>query len=122
MRFALVLFVLTAIVLALMATQGDNRTDAALLIPYLDVRLVSPLILMVASSLGIGFLLGYLSGLPSRIGAGRRARKAEQQLAKVVPATATGVPAAGGASTTQSIADDIARRTAAVQRDAPPSV
>ena len=126
MRFALILFVLVAIALALMATQSANTDWVGLALPYTDITLRSPLILMVASSLGIGFLLGYLSGLPARIGAGRRARKAEQKLARVAPATATGVPAdatvTGDAATTASIADDIARRTAAVQRDTPPSV
>ena len=126
MRFALILFVLVAIALALMATQSANTDWVGLALPYTDITLRSPLILMVASSLGIGFLLGYLSGLPARIGAGRRARQAEQQLAKVAPATATGVaPTAtsgAGAAETASIADDIARRTAAVQRDVPPRV
>ena len=88
---------------------------------------------MVASSLGIGFLLGYLSGAASAGSARRGApSKAEKQLAQVAPATpvaATGVPvsraqpvATGTASDTQNLADEVARRTAAVQRDTPPSV
>lgn len=132
MRFALVLFVLLAIFVALMATLPLNREDVAFLIPYTSLQFSGPRILVLASSLGIGFLLGYLSALPGRIGASRRAKKAEQQLAKVAPATpvaATGVPASrvqpvatGTASDTQSLADEVARRTAAVQRDTPPSV
>lgn len=131
MRFALILFVLLAIVVALMATLPLNREDVSFLIPYTSLQFSGPRILVLASTLGIGFLLGYLSALPGRIGASRRARKAEQQLAKVAPASSdvtTGVPASrvqsstGTASDTQSLADEVARRTAAVQRDTPPSV
>ena len=130
MRFALFLFVLLAIFVALMATLPLNRDDVEFLIPYTSLQFAGPRILVLASSLGIGFLLGYLSGLPGRIGAARRAKKAEQQLAQVAPATpvaATGVRASppvatGTASDTQSLADEVARRTAAVQRDTPPNV
>ena len=130
MRFALVLFVLLAIFVALMATLPLNREDVDFLIPYTSLQFSGPRILVLASTLGIGFLLGYLSALPGRIGAARRAKRAEKQLAQVAPATpaaATGVPAApvaatGTATDTQSLADEVARRTAAVQRDTPPSV
>ena len=128
MRTIFFLLLLVAIAGILLATQDANLDNwVALQLPFSDVDVSSPLLGWIGGSLGVGFVLGYLVGLPGRIGASRRARKVEKQLAQVEPATVRDAHAGRPAPATsteademQRLADEVARRTETVQRDAPP--
>ncbi|MEM6289280.1 MAG: LapA family protein, partial [Bacteroidota bacterium] len=90
MRLALFFLLIIAVFGILLATQDANvDTWVALQLPFVDVNLTSPLLGWIGGSLGVGFVLGYLVALPGRIGAARKARKIEKQLA----ATGTAAPA-----------------------------
>ena len=141
MRLLLFLLVIAAFVFLLLATQPANyNQDVSLRLPFVALSVTGPLLAWVAGSLGVGFLLGYLGALPGRFGAAARARRAEKQLASAETATASTVSAARAdasaaradatsanrraamdASETQSLADEVARRTAE-RRNVPPGV
>ncbi len=134
MRILLFLLVIAGFVFLLLATQPDNYgRDVQLLLPFVNMTVTGPLLAWIAGSLGAGFLLGYLAGLPGRFGAASRARRAEKQLASVESTTARTVSdvradaaaaranaaaANQDASETQRLADEVARGVAS--RDVPP--
>lgn len=128
MRLALFLLLVVAVLGILLATQDANLdTWVPLQLPFSDVDVSSPILGWIGGSLGVGFLLGYLVALPGRIGAARRARKVEKQLAQTEPTAVRPAPASPAvpASSTeademQRLADEVARRTETVKRDAPP--
>ncbi len=141
MRILLFLLVIAGFIFLLLATQPANyNQDVSLRLPFVALSVTGPLLAWVAGSLGLGFLLGYLAGLPGRFGAASRARRAEKQLASVETATASTVSAAradasaaradaysansraaADASETQRLADEVARRTSG-RGDVPPTV
>ena len=150
MRLALIFLFLAGIVFVLLATQDANYTDwIALDLPFTDQSISSPLLGWIGGSFGLGLLLGYLAAVPGRFGAASRAKKAEQELARVEasrseaaaaraeaaatraatapPATPTAVvvdtrrdPSVSEADEMQRLADEVARRTDAVKRDGTP--
>lgn len=126
MRLALFFLLLIAVLGILLATQDANLDNwVTLQLPFADLNVSSPLLGWIGGSLGVGFLLGYLVALPGRIGASRRARKVEKQLAAADAPTPTRTPTATASTSTeademQRLADEVARRTETVQRDAPP--
>jgi hypothetical protein len=144
MRLALLLLLLLALAGALLATQPENMEPVAFAIPYTGLQFSGPKLLVLATTFIAGFLLGYLATLPGRLGAARRARRAEKQLtesgairgaaasadARAAEARADAARARTEASApraaphdaveTQRLADEVARRTAEVKRDAPP--
>ena len=129
MRLALVLLFFLVVLGVLLATQDANLTnEVRLALPFVDADWTGPVLWMIAGWFGAGLLLGYLVALPGRVGAARRARKVEKELAVATPAAApaaTRAPATAAPSTTeademQRLADEVARRTETVQRDAPP--
>jgi hypothetical protein len=147
MRFALIMLLLLALAGVLLATQPLNMTAVEFALPFTGdpgLQFSGPRLVVVATTFLVGFLLGYFATLPGRVGASRRARRAEKRLGEVEAArgaTATAearaaearaeasaarrdAAAARGASydaaETQRLADEVARRTADVQRDAPP--
>lgn len=86
MRLALLLLLLFALAGALLATQPQNLEDVAFVLPFTGdpgLQFVAPRLIVVASTLLLGFALGYFVALPGRIGAAHRARKAEKRLGKV---------------------------------------
>ncbi|MDX1420929.1 MAG: hypothetical protein R3181_13270 [Rubricoccaceae bacterium] len=159
MRFALVLLLLLALAAALFATQDLNMEPVRFAIPYTDLFFTGPRLVVVGTTFLLGFALGYLATLPGRIGAARRARRAEKRLEKVDTARGAAISAEAqaaearaeaaaahrdaeaahhdaeaahheaeaardaadlDAAETQRLADEVARRTAGVQRDVPP--
>ena len=132
MRLALLLLFVCAVVAVLLLTQTENMTETvSLALPFTEARWTGSVLAMLGGFFGSGLLLGYLLGLPGRIGAASRARKAEKELAKTgTVATAARVEAAEAradaraasteADEMQRLADEVARRTTSVQRDAPP--
>ena len=134
MRLALFLLLIIAIFGILLATQDANVDNwVALQLPFMDVNVTSPLLGWIGGSLGVGFLLGYLVALPGRIGAARKARKIEKELARTdadrskaighlnEPApTRPRTAAPTEADEMQRLADEVARRTETTVRDAPP--
>lgn len=134
MRILLFLLVIAGFVFLLLATQPANYNgDVQLLLPFVNMTVSGPLLAWIAGSLGLGFLLGYLAGLPGRFGAAARARRAEKQLASVESTTARTVSdvradaaaaranaasASHDAAETQRLADEVARGVAS--RNVPP--
>ena len=135
MRFALVLFLLFAVVGVLLATRPENlQNDVALALPFTDAVWTGPVLWMLAGWFGAGLLAGYLVALPGRVAAARRARRAEKDLETtqaerskavghlnetVPPPPRPGAPAE--ADEMQRLADEVARRTETVQRNPPPT-
>ncbi|HYE95963.1 MAG TPA: hypothetical protein VD962_07105 [Rubricoccaceae bacterium] len=149
MRLALFLLFLFAVLGALMATQDLNMTPVEFAIPYTDLQFVGPRLIVLGSTLLLGFALGYFSALPGKIGAAARARRAQRELEKVeaqrervaVGRTESRAEARADlraaeadarrheadarareadARETQRLADEVARRTAETRRDVPP--
>jgi hypothetical protein len=144
MRLALLLLLLLALGGILLATQDLNMQPVEFAIPFTDLVFTGPRLIVVATTFLVGFALGYLATLPGRLGASRRARRAEKRLDEVeatrgAAATAearaaearaeatharreaaSARAASHDAAETQRLADEVARRTADVQRDAPP--
>lgn len=144
MRFTFLLLLVVLLGGALFATQDANMEPVGLAIPYTDLQLTGPLLIVVIGTLFAGYALGYLAALPGRFGAARRARRAEKRLgeaetargatanaearaaeARAEAAGAQRDAAAARASSydaaeTQRLADEVARRTAGTQRDVPP--
>ena len=138
MRFALVLLFFVVVLGVLLATQDANLTnEVRLALPFVEADWTGPVLWMIAGWFGAGLVLGYLIALPGRLGASMRARKIEKQLAETDTARASAVghlneaapppprragrPAAPTeADEMQRLADEVARRTETVQRDAPP--
>ena len=137
MRFALVLLFFVVVLGVLLATQDANLTnEVRLALPFVEADWTGPVLWMIAGWFGAGLGLGYLIALPGRLGASMRARKVEKQLAQTDTQRAKAVghlneaapavsPSARPAATTeademQRLADEVARRTETVQRDAPP--
>lgn len=126
MRFLLFVLFIFAVLVALFATQPANLEAALLQIPYVSLAITGPLLWMVTGFFAAGLALGYFAALPGRIGASRRARKAEKKLStdsagtsvpadapptSTAPAHSATTSTGGDVSDTQSIADDVAQRT-----------
>ena len=144
MRVALILLLVLALGAALMATQSLNMEPVEFAIPYVDLVFTGPRLIVVATAFLLGFALGYLATLPGRLGAARRARRAEKRLSEVDAARGAAASAEAraaearaeasearrearaahtsdlDAAETQRLADEVARRTADVKRDVPP--
>ncbi|HLT46183.1 MAG TPA: lipopolysaccharide assembly protein LapA domain-containing protein [Rubricoccaceae bacterium] len=147
MRLALIILLLLALAGVLFATQPLNMDDVAFAIPFTGdpgLQFTGPRLIVVAATFLIGFALGYFATLPGRIGAARRARRAEKRLGEVEATRGAAASAearaaearreaavareeaaearASGydAAETQRLADEVARRTADVQRNPPP--
>ena len=133
MRFALPLLLLVAVLFVLLGTQDANLSnEVRLALPFVEADWTGPVLWMVAGWFGAGLLLGYLVALPGRVGAAMKARKIEKQLDQTAvereqavahlneaaPAPARRAPTE--ADEMQRLADEVARRTETVQRDAPP--
>ena len=133
MRFALLLFLVFAVVGILLATRPENLSnDVALALPFTDAVWTGPVLWMLAGWFGAGLLAGYLIALPGRIGAAARARRVEKELgqtrtekSKAVGHLNETVPtpprpgAPAEADEMQRLADEVARRTETVKRDPP---
>lgn len=131
MRTALLFLFLAAVVFVLLATQDSNYTNwIPLELPFSDSTISSPLIGWIGGSFGIGLLLGYLAAIPGRFGAGRRAKKAEKELAKVEASRSEAASARAAAASSRSassadtdaaemqrLADEVAARTESTVRD-----
>ena len=134
MRLALFILFVFAVLGILLATQDANLDNwVALQLPFVDVNVTSPLLGWIGGSLGVGFALGYLVALPGRIGAARKARKIEKELARTdadrskaiahlgeAPPARPATPPPTEADEMQRLADEVARRTETTVRDAPP--
>ena len=132
MRLALISLFLLAVLGVLLATQPANlENEVRLALPFVQADWTGSVLWMIAGWFGAGLGLGYLIGLPGRIGAARRARKVEKELAvtstereKAVTHLNEAAPAGRRGPTEademQRLADEVARRTETVQRDAPP--
>ena len=140
MRTALVFLLLAAIVFILLATQDPNISVwLPLELPFTDLTVSSPLLGWIAGGFGLGLVLGYLAGLPGRVGAATRARKAEKRLEKAGVARAEireevadaraeahearveAAEAKTDAAETERLAAEVARRTESVTTP-PPSM
>lgn len=136
MRTLIALLFLLVILGVLLATQDANLTnEVRLALPFVDVDWTGPVLWMIGGFFGAGLLLGYLVALPGRLGASMRARKIEKELSKTsgerskaidhlntaAPATTVRKGAAPTeADEMQRLADEVARRTEAVQQTNPP--
>ncbi len=130
MRLALVSLFLLLVLGVLLATQPANlENEVRLALPFMEADWTGSVLWMIAGWFGAGLGLGYLIALPGRIGASRRARKVEKQLAvtstereKAVTHLNKAEPGRGAteADEMQRLADEVARRTETVQRDVPP--
>ena len=131
MRLALISLFLLAVLGVLLATQPENLTnEVRLALPFVQADWTGSVLWMIAGWFGAGLGLGYLIGLPGRIAAARRARHVEKQLTvtsaereKAVTHLNEAAPPRRGtteADEMQRLADEVARRTETVQRDAPP--
>ena len=134
MRLALALLFFVLVLGILLATQDANlANEVRIALPFTDADWTGPVLWMIGGWFGAGLLLGYLAGLPGRVGAARRARQAEKKLGHTSaekeraiqhlnepaprrPATATPTEA----DEMQRLADEVARRTETVKRDGPP--
>lgn len=131
MRLALISLFLVVVLGVLLATQPANlENEVRLALPFVQADWTGSVLWMIAGWFGAGLGLGYLIALPGRIGAARRARKVEKQLTvteterehavthrEAAPARQRTVTEA---DEMQRLADEVARRTETVQRDAPP--
>ena len=137
MRFALPLLLLVAVLFVLLGTQDANLTnEVRLALPFVESDWVGSVLWMVAGWFGAGLLLGYLVGLPGRVGASMRARKVEKQLETTAAERQKAVGHLNEATTPrpvtttprmtteademQRLADEVARRTETTVRDTPP--
>ncbi len=134
MRSALIILFVVAVLGVLLATQPANLdNEVRLALPFIGADWTGPVLWMIAGWFGAGLLLGYVAGLPGRIGASRRARKVERELAttetkrtKAVGHLNEARPAPPTtrnpteADEMQRLADEVARRTESVQRESPP--
>ena len=136
MRLAIPLLLLIVVLGVLLATQDANLTnEVRLALPFVECDWVGSVLWMVAGWFGAGLLLGYLIGLPGRVGASMRARKVEKQLETTAAERQKAVshlneaaparPVTAARTTTeademQRLADEVARRTETTVRDAPP--
>ena len=130
MRLALLSLFLVVVLGILLATQPSNlENEVRLALPFTQADWTGSVLWMIAGWFGAGLGLGYLIALPGRIGASRRARKVEKQLAvtstereKAVTHLNEATPrrSATEADEMQRLADEVARRTETVQRDVPP--
>lgn len=132
MRFALLVVAVVVILGVLLATQPANlENEVAIALPFIGANWTGPVLWMIGGWFGMGLLLGWLAGLPGRIGASRRARRVEKQLATTETSRAKAVhhlneaaPPAPRSTTEademQRLADEVARRTESVQRESPP--
>ena len=133
MRTLIALLFLLVILGVLLATQDANLTnEVRLALPFVDVDWTGPVLWMIGGFFGAGLGLGYLVALPGRVGASLKARKLEKQLPKTSTVTPTASGAASPAPTArkgaapteademQRLADEVARRTEAVQQTNPP--
>ncbi|WP_412060162.1 hypothetical protein [Rubrivirga sp. IMCC45206] len=136
MRLALAVLFLVAVLGILLATQPANlENEVRLALPFVEADWTGPVLWMVAGWFGVGFGLGYLVGLPGRLGASLRARKVEKELTKTsverqkavshlnepappAPPTARGTTEA---DEMQRLADEVARRTESATQNPPPS-
>ena len=145
MRFAIVLIVLVALGSVLFATQPTNLEEIEFVVPFINTSIIGYKLWTVLGAWVLGLLLGYLAAVPGAFSAKRRARKLEKQVAAVQSqagavaskasetasdargAAASAVTPAGralsaeaaeDATETQRLADEVARRTANIQRDA----
>lgn len=127
--FALFLIALVAVLLLTQPANVDNQVRLAL--PFTTTTWTGSVLAMVGGFFGAGVALGYLLGLPARIGAAGRARRAEKELAKAqaagtearvaaVEARASARTAGTEADEMQRLADEVARRTTGVVGDGPP--
>ena len=133
MRLALASLFLLVVLGVLLATQPANlENEVRLALPFTDADWTGPVLWMIAGWFGAGLGLGYLLGLPGRIGAARRARRVEKELKvtsvereKAVTHLNEAVPpsrrGATEADEMQRLADEVARRTETVQRNPPPT-
>lgn len=134
MRSLLIILFFVVVVGVLLATQDANLTnEVRLALPFLEADWTGPVLWMIAGWFGAGLALGYLAGLPGRLGAARRARKVEKELNQTSTERTKAIghlneaappprarPATTEADEMQRLADEVARRTETVQRTAPP--
>ncbi len=130
MRLALISLLLVVVLGVLLATQPSNLTEEVrLALPFVQADWTGSVLWMIAGWFGAGLGLGYLIGLPGRIGAARRANKVEKELtvtqterSKAIDSLNTATPprTTTEADEMQRLADEVARRTDTVQRGAPP--
>lgn len=138
MRFAFILIVLVGLGGILFATQPTNLEDIEFIVPFVGTKIIGYKLWTVLGAWVLGLFLGYLAAVPGAFSAKRRAAKLEKQVAAVgakAGETASGARAtaasavtpttrakaqetAEDASETQRLADEVARRTAGIQRDA----
>lgn len=133
MRTLLLILVAVLVVGVLLATQDENlANEVALALPFVDAVWTGPVLWMVGGFFGVGFALGYLAGLPGRLSASMRERKARKELSKTSDERTAAVAhlneaeprprprSATEADEMQRLADEVARRTETVKRDNPP--
>lgn len=145
MRFAIILIVLVGLGGILFATQPTNVEQIEFIVPFVGTKILGYKLWTVLGAWVLGLALGYLAAVPGAFSAKRRAAKLEKQVAAVgTKATAVGAKAgevaadaraaaasavsptsrakaneaAEDASETQRLADEVARRTATIKRDA----
>lgn len=116
MKFLIAIIVVAGVIFALLATQPENLEVVHFRLPWIGIGVSSALTWMLAGWFAAGLLLGYFAGLPGRIGASSRARKAEKRLLRATEPTTlaerkSAVASSGDASDTQRLADEVARRT-----------
>ena len=145
MRFAIILIVLVSLGAVLFATQPTNLEEIEFVIPFVNTSIIGYKLWTVLGAWVLGLLLGYLAAVPGAFSAKRRAKKLERQVAEVqsqagavaakasetradargAAATATtpsnqamSAEAAEDAAETQRLADQVARMTSGIKRDA----
>jgi uncharacterized membrane protein YciS (DUF1049 family) len=129
MRFALVLLLLLAVAAGMFALAGratdpvevDTLGRVTMVVGGYRLTTAFGVVLAVATALGL--VLGMLVMAPAQFAAGRRAKQAQKRLDEVEAARSEAAAArsmaaaertphaAGGASETQRLADEVARRT-----------
>ncbi|MEL6615195.1 MAG: hypothetical protein AAFQ43_05630 [Bacteroidota bacterium] len=138
MRIIFALIVLVGLGAILFATIPENRAfDLEFVVPFIDTTLTGSRLWTVLGAWLLGLVMGYLAAFPGTFSAKRRAKKLEKQVAAVgekagqtaadaqatVAAASPAAPTKGAASAedaaeTQRLADEVARRTATIKRDA----
>lgn len=131
MRISLIVLFLMAVVIVVLAFQDTASTSISL--PIVSTPISGSLPVVLIGTLLLGFAFGVLAMLPSRIGAGLRARKARKKLeemgvaaptampkAETTPTEASPSPNSSEADEMQRLADEVAKRTAETQQGGPP--
>ena len=141
MRSALVVSLVLAILAVIFATYNGGEME--IVIPFTDSQIVAQKPIVLITTLLLGVMIGLLASVPGRIAATLRARRAEKEALALrggAPAAAPVVTdpsvaaaqarsaasdarsasahASTDAAETQRLADEVARRTAAI--DNPP--